>query len=214
MEESPERIRAGITLWGELHEQMGRQLLEYNYSMWNLGIMDAEVKSFFFKMVHGELWLNQQRAHFEDLDRWCTFCGIMKKRELAGRGINEGMAEYVAEMRGLPPENTDHLFWGCEVSRRVINEFFRITCGEQGRVVSKEKFLGGWLDISRICTIIGLFTVHYVKYYIYTCRMRRRLPIVQHLVDEFDYTTLRLTRSVKWRDGLQQLVYTLSSIWM
>jgi hypothetical protein len=109
MEDSPERIRAGITLWGEMHEHMGRRLLEYNYSMWNVGIMDAEIKSFLFKLVHGKLLLNQQRAHYEDIDRWCTFCGIMKKRELAGRGINEGMDEYVAEMRNLPPENTDHL---------------------------------------------------------------------------------------------------------
>jgi hypothetical protein len=213
MEESPDRIRAGITLWGEMHEHMGRRLLEYNYSMWNVGIMDAEIKSFLFKLVHGKLLLNQQRAHFEDIDRWCTFCGIMKKRELAGRGINEGMDEYVAEMRNLPPENTDHLFWECQVSRRVINDFFRLTCGEQGRVVSKEKFLGGWQDISKMFTIIGLFTVHYVKYYIFMCRMRRRLPIVQHLEDEFDYTTLRLTRSTKWSEGLQHLVHILSSIW-
>ncbi len=68
-EQSPLGILAGITLWGNGMGGMSRELVEYTYGLWAVGILSADYKDFLFKMVHGKLYMNGQRANFEDVCR-------------------------------------------------------------------------------------------------------------------------------------------------
>ncbi len=125
----------------------------------------------------------------------------------------EGTDEFIREMDRVEPENTEHLFWECESVKTVIINIFRITCGEPAGNVDKGKFMCGWEDVSRKFTRIGLYLVHFVKFYIYKCRNWKRLPLTYHLIDKFEYAAMGLARNRTWREGLQQVVHVLESNW-
>jgi hypothetical protein len=91
----PRAIRSAVTLWGNDLDNMGKELTEVNFKIWSLGSLEANFKDFCFKLVHGKLYLNAQRARFDnETNRWCTFCGISKVNELKGRGIFENNPLY------------------------------------------------------------------------------------------------------------------------
>ncbi len=92
---TPMGIAAGITLWGGGMEQMGRGLVEMNYGLWTCSVLDAGYKDFLFKLVHGKLYLNNQLAHFVDVESKCTFCLIHEKRTMKSENVREGSQEYV-----------------------------------------------------------------------------------------------------------------------
>jgi hypothetical protein len=104
-------IRPLRTMWDANIENMSRTLIESYLGIWKLGILDSELKDFLFRLMHGKLYLNNQRANFGPVNRWCTFCGILKTRELKNRGINRDNAIFEAELEQLPVETTDHLLW-------------------------------------------------------------------------------------------------------
>jgi hypothetical protein len=58
----------------------------------NVGALEADLKDFLFRMVHSKLYLNQQRAHYADVRtrRCCTFCMIIKEKELKNSGVEAG----------------------------------------------------------------------------------------------------------------------------
>jgi hypothetical protein len=78
---NPMNIAAGITLWGDFMEQMGRECVELHYKLWTCALLESEFKDFLFKLVHGKLYLNSQAAHFADVESKCTFCMIQEKRK-------------------------------------------------------------------------------------------------------------------------------------
>jgi hypothetical protein len=118
-----------------------RILCEMNYCIWTISHLPAEFKNFCFKLVQGRLYLNQQRARFADVGRWCTFCGINKSRELRARGIERDNALYEDEMVRLPAENPAHLFWDCIIVNRLIKVFFNEITGTHNLVVEKKNIL-------------------------------------------------------------------------
>jgi hypothetical protein len=99
---SPRLVRAGVTLWEGVHDEMSRELLERNYSLWSDSRLEAGFKDFMFRLVHGKLYLNYQRANFEDINRGCTFCAMGKHRELTVRGLTVDDREYQVEIERLP----------------------------------------------------------------------------------------------------------------
>jgi hypothetical protein len=123
--------------WGD------RLLCEMNYCIWTISHLPAEFKNFCFKIMHGRLYLNQQRARFAEVGRWCTFCGINKSRELRERGIERGNALYDAEMERLPAENPAHLFWECNAVNGLINIFFNELVGTRNLAVDRRKYFIG-----------------------------------------------------------------------
>ncbi len=173
---SPSMVRAGATLWAGFHGDMSRELLERNYSFWTDSRLEAGFKDFTFRLVHGKLYLNYQRANFEDINRGCTFCEMVKHRELTDRGLNIEDMEYQAEIVRVPREDTTHLFWECGKSSTLINGMVQSLLGQQwGRriVVNKRKFMGGWEGASKRDTNVTLFIVHFIKYFIFKCKQRR-----------------------------------------
>jgi hypothetical protein len=212
---SPRLVRAGVTLWDGYHEGMSRELLERNYSLWSDSRLEAAFKDFIFRLVQGKLYLNYQRANFEDISNKCTFCEIGKKRELMLRGLNEGDMEYQAEIDRLPREDNNHLFWECNKTGVLITGIVEQLIGQQvgGRiVVSKNKYMCGWEGASKIDTNVSLFIVHFIKYFIYKCKQRKRFPLLLHAMEEFWIAIEHLKKSSKWRASLQHMNVILLEI--
>jgi hypothetical protein len=192
-------IRSLRTMWGEDLENMSRKLIESHLAIWKLGILDSEFKDFLFRMVHGKLYLNNQRANFGQLNRWCTFCWLQKIRELRTRGINRDNAIFEAEIEQLPAETMDHLFWGCRHTERVITYFFGNVLGVHNPVISKDKYWLGWEEYSRDATKWVIIVIGFVKYYLFKCSRRKVFPIHYRLKEEFGELVLSLCRRVRWR---------------
>jgi hypothetical protein len=158
--------------------------------------------------VHGKLYLNYQRANFEDINRGCTFCEMVRYRELIDRGLNIEDIEYQAEIVRVPREDTTHLFWECGKSSTLINGMVQCLLGQQwGRrmIVNKRKFMGGWEGASKRDTNVSLFIVHFIKYFIFKCKQRRRLPLLMHALEEFWIAVGHLKKTFKWREPLEHM---------
>jgi hypothetical protein len=166
-ENDPSDIAAGITLWGEHRNVMGRELVELNYGMWKTSLLDPSFKNFLFKLVHGKLYLNAQLANFGEVEPQCTFCVIKERAVLRRELIREGSNEHTRRLSALDRESVNHLFWECNSVKTVITKFFNDIAQENNLNINKEKFFGGWSSISIKRTKVLLIIVHFVKYYIY-----------------------------------------------
>ena len=62
--------------------------------IWAKTSLKPGVKDFLFRYTHGRLHVNNIRANFEDIDRWCTFCSLKEKAELRNEGILADSQEY------------------------------------------------------------------------------------------------------------------------
>jgi hypothetical protein len=178
---------------------MSRNLIEINMGIWKIGSLDSELKNFLFRWIHGKLYLNNQRARFGNENRWCTFCGILKERDLRRRGLHREDVEYMNEMGLLNSENIDHLFWACRVTSSLITQFFGELLGTPQVIISKSKFFEGWEEYKHDATRWVIIVISFVKYYIYSCSRRKIIPMVTGLREEFRWLTYSLGRKRRWR---------------
>jgi hypothetical protein len=174
--------------------------------------LPAEVKNFYFKLIQGRLYLNQQRARFAEVGRWCTFCGIVKSRELRGRGVNRDQPEYEDEMGRLPAENVVHLFWECLSVSNLIKRFFNEMLNSNNLDIDKNKFFTGWYGKSKDNTIFILICVHLVKYIIYNFRNKIRIPTYFTLKEEFWNLMGSLSAYGRWRGEVREIRQSLHNI--
>ena len=78
--------------------------------IWAKSSLKPGVKDFLFRYTHGRLHVNNIRANFEDINRWCTFCSLKEKAELRNEGILLDSQEYQDRMGRLSVETVRHLF--------------------------------------------------------------------------------------------------------
>jgi hypothetical protein len=72
--------------------------------------------------------------------------------------------------------------------------------------------MGGWEVESRLRTRIILILVHFVKYYIYNCRVRRNMPSSAGIMYEYGGLLRNMTRNNKWCIHLRELTESMSDI--
>jgi hypothetical protein len=186
-------------MWGDNLENMSRTLIETHLAIWKLGILDSDFKDFLFRLAHGKLYLNNQRANFGHVNRCCTFCWIQKSRELRRRGINRENAVYEAEIERLPEETLEHLFWECRDTKKVIVDFFGNELGDRNLVISKDRYWMGWEEYSTDATRWVIIVTGFIKYYLFKCSRRKVLPIQYRLREEFGGLVASLCRRARWR---------------
>ncbi len=208
----PSDIAAGITLWGEYRNVMGRELVELNYGMWKNSLLDPAFKNFLFKLVHGKLYLNAQLANFGEVEPQWTFCVIKERATLRRELIREGSNEHTRRLSALDRESVNHLFWECNNVKTVITKFFNDIAQENNLNIDKEKFFGGWNSISVKRTKALLIIVHFVKYYIYICRNRKKMPTVAGLTYEFEGLERNMRRSADWSTNFREGLGSISEI--
>jgi len=151
------------------------------------------------------LYLNSALAHFAEERPGCSFCTIEAKRELRIQGILEEMPEYDYYLRLVQPENTSHIFWECEHVQAVIQEFFAHIRTENGMGfgranirLDKSVFFRGEIRSNLGKAKAELIIYHFVKYYIYQCRFRQRLPNYLELRRDFNFLTIQTGNARKW----------------
>jgi hypothetical protein len=191
---------------------MGRNLIEMNLGLWKIALLAPDFKNFLFKLVHGRLYLNAQLAHFDDIDPQCTFCSIKEKINLKREFVREGSNEYIRRLQALDRETINHLFWDCVHVNRVIRSFFNTIANGNDQNVVKDKYMGGWKVESILRTKIILILVHFVKYYIYSCRIRRNIPSTAGIMYEYGGLVGNMVRNYQWCINIREMTESMSDI--
>ncbi len=211
-ESDPTEIASAVTLWGGYREIIGRDLIEVNYGLWKTTLLVPNFKNFLFKLVHGKLYLNAQLATFDDIEPQCTFCSIKEKNELKKELIREGSNEYIHRLQALDRETTNHLLWDCTSVNGLVRGFFNSIANENNLNVDKDKYMGGWKVDSTLRTKIILILVHFVKYYIYTCRNRRTIPSTMGLMYDYGGLLGNILRNNNWGVNFREISDSMGDI--
>jgi hypothetical protein len=211
-EQEPRNIGTVRNLWGGDEEPLDRQLVELNLGLWKTGPLSAGFKNFLFKLVQGRLWFNAGLAHFTEEEPWCTFCGIIAKRELDERGITQDQPEYEYYVGLCPRETLHHVFWECEHVQPLIQTFFRHICSGNGnlqnfggRDILKSEFFWGELKESKAKSTAAIMWTHYVKFYVYTCRYKKQIPGLHDLTNDFEDFCIKMGNAGKWGRWMNRL---------
>jgi len=195
-------IPAAVTLWGENVRDCSRKLIEESYGMWGNNWLTTDFRAFLFNLTQGRLYLNNvlHRIRPAENKQTCTFCIIQGKRELEVRGINRDQPEYEYYLNLLPVETVKHLFWECEAVQGIIQKVNRWICGraqDEGDLLSYTSFMMGDMKDRKGDVKCDLIWKHFVKYYLYRCRLRVSLPSYGSLIYEL-LGLGRNTRRLDW----------------
>jgi hypothetical protein len=201
----PREIASGITLWGNGVAEMNRVRKELNFGAWNTNCLEAGFKDFLFKLMDGKLYLNQIVAHFSDTRPQCTFCTIEEKKRLQTERVEEGSIIWNTRINRLHHESVFHLFWECQYVRRVIHEIGNKLAGTIGRTFTKVHFFGGLDDISIMNMKMSILIVHYIKFYIFKCKLRHRLPYFSHGIYDIGWLFEILAKRELWREQVEDI---------
>jgi hypothetical protein len=203
MNNNPNTMASLVTLWGVGVEEKGRIFVEWNLKSWTVPMLDPAFKDFCFKLLHGRLYLNSALSHFMDVQPWCTFCLLSKRKELSNRGILEDSPVYGIEIQRLERETIKHCFLECDLVRNTVYKTInKITKTMNERILEKAYWEGGE-RVSKIETVISILIVRYIQFGIYRCRNRRSVPTVVSLYDEVNGLFEILWRKISWRESLQ-----------
>ncbi len=205
LENDPRTMSSLRTLWGIRIEEKERRFVELNLRMWTISVLDPEFKDFCFRLLHGRLYLNLAISHFSDIAPGCTFCTIKKGRELRGRGIEIGTAQYDMEIVQVAPETAEHLFWACREVKGVIKNYINMLAGSVGEEISVIKYWEGCELEYNVDSMLSILVVRFVQFATYRCRVRRRLPLLVNIRDDVGALLEQINRRAKWRGGLQRL---------
>ena len=191
---------------------MNRVRIELNYGLWKIGFLGAKFKEFLFRLVHGKLYVNQILANFADVRPHCTMCVIKEKREMKILHIEEDSVVWRDRLNRLSHESVFNLFWDCVCVRTLIDSVGNWLAGTEGRTFIRSMFFGGMDDIStqnmRMCILI----VHYIKYIIFECKIRNRIPTITHVRYEMGTLFSCIGNREDWREqreDVPELVYRM-----
>ena len=202
-ENDPSVIASAVTLWGGGIEYMGRSLVELNFSMWKLNKLEAGFKNFMFKLVQGRLYLNQALSHFTDVTPQCTFCQIEERGKMIRENIARDGRIWNDRLNRLRHESILHLFWECPLVKKVVNEVGNRLSGTIGRSFTKIKWLGGLKDYSTKNMQMSILLVHFIKYYVYLSRCRKKIPNAPQCMYELGHFLQCIGRGEKWREQIE-----------
>ena len=191
----PRNVPSAVTLWGEFGlNEVSRELVETNFSTWGMSKLSTNFRGFLFKLVQGRLYLNNVLANIHNESNKCTFCEISAKADLNRRGIVEGDAVYDYYLSIQPVETISHLFWDCIHVQDIIHKFYRwirnFDWYRGNAQIDKKDFFIGMEHAFKGVVTADIIWKHYVKFYIYQCRARKKLPTFASLRYEFEGMTM------------------------
>ena len=199
----PRTLPSVCTLWGNQIRQGDRKLVELHMSLWSCGGISVKLRDFCFRLLQGRLYLNNVLFNINprENNRYCTFCEIKAKKDLNDRNITEEQPEYEYYLNLQPTENIDHFFWECTYSQTVIQRSFRwlsngnILRGNEQ--ITKQEFMVGANRNYNNLTFCDIIWKVYIKFFLYKCRSRKKLPVFGSLLNEL-VVLLRETKNLNW----------------
>jgi hypothetical protein len=156
-------------------------------------------------MVHGRLYLNNQRARFMEIEPMCTFCIIREKENMKMEGVPELSPEFERRLRALDRETTSHIFWDCRIVRDLVSKVINYLCNTRGRGIEKGKYMMGCETENKRETEFVLLIVHVIKYGIYKCKHRRVIPTFASLRYEVEEFVGAILRKQRWRESIRDI---------
>jgi hypothetical protein len=203
----PRQIMAGRNARGGLVWD-NRELCEINYKVWTISHLDAKFKDFCFRLVQGRLYLNQQLSRFAEVDRWCTFCGIKKEQSLKLRNILRNDLVYRQELEMLEGETALHLFWDCQFVCDIIKNVCNEIANTNQLTINREKYLCGYMGTNKDDSLFNVMFVNAIKYVLYKCKQRKKLPTTFYMRMELNGIFLRLWKFKRWKYNVEHLTVT------
>jgi len=186
----PSTVPSVQTLWGGALDFTNRWLIELNLGLWGLNKLGADFRMFIFNFMQGRMYLNNVVARFDNISPICTFCEIKSRADLYVRGITVDMPEYPYYMNLQPVESVDHLFWECPTSNLVIQQCYRWIRGFDWyngiEEMDKFEFLIGIDNVKKSIVKVDLIWKHFVRYFIYKCKIAKRIPHFPSLKHELE----------------------------
>ncbi len=156
--------------------------------------------------------MNQQLARFAEVDRWCTFCGINKTQNLKTRNIVQNDPIYRLELEMLEGETAIHLFWDCQHVNDIIRLLCNIIANTDQLAVNREKYLCGFLGRNKDESIFNVMFVNAIKFVLYKCKQRMRMPTIYYMRSELEGIFGRLRRYKRWAYYVEHISTTTRSL--
>ncbi len=211
-ENNPNRIASLHTLWGARIEQKDRKYIEWNLRVWSISVLEAQFKDFCFKLLHGRLYLNLALSHFTDTRPGCTFCKIVKKKELSERGINEGTVQFNLELEQIENETVEHLLWECGVTKRSVTGVLNRLTGNDGMRVNRERYMEGTETDNKVDDTMVIIVCRYIQFLIYNCRLRVKTPSVVYVLEELQGFVGRMQKYERWRGTIRRVPLLMNRV--
>ena len=132
-------------------------------SIWGNNFLDNSTKTFAFKLHNNQLGTNSRVSHFvRGHDRNCTFCTL--------NNIGDENAETIS-----------HLFFDCQYTERLLENFYSEVFGIRYRMVTRSEFFVGFnLTNKAECFILDIVNL-LVKKFIWDCKLRFQTPSTERL---------------------------------
>ena len=164
-------------------EELDRGICETHMGIWAKSTLEPGFKDFLYRYSHGRLHVNNTRANFDDVDRWCTFCSMKVKIELRNDLVPLDSQEYRERMERLPVETVRHLFWDCQHTKPHIVTL----CNEIGwDNMDSNEFLIGKNEGNNFKNEFGIIIKHWIKYWIYNKKVQERAPRITEMRNNFE----------------------------
>jgi len=130
----------------------------------------------------------------------------MEKRSMKMAGVGEDTDEWAARLRGVRHESVQHLLWECEYTQRTVHRVGFILTGGDGERFRKKEYFTGLLDVGIPVMQMSELIVHFVKYYLYKCKLRFKIPTPNKCVFEMQGMIHIMQKGNKWQEEIEDLV--------
>ena len=130
-----------------------------------MGVLSAEFKNFSFKFIHGRLYLNQARAHFDAIHPCSTLCEKREKIRVRNNGMVLTDNEWAVLRNGLPHESIRHIFRECDTVKPILVRWLNELCQgvEEGNGIGREvniiNYWGGVHDFRKWRMKLGILII-------------------------------------------------------
>jgi exonuclease III len=146
-------------------------------SQWNTTSYPVKLRDFCFKFRNNILGLNTRVSHFNlNRGRGCTFCTI--------KGILP-----------VPDEDFLHIFFSCPETKKVHDNFFNRYLSIVNNDDIKKILFTGMLPEANAPNLFILAATNVILAYIWECKLQKRLPTLESMLNDLFYTTNSIIKS-------------------
>jgi len=182
-----------------LLEEIDRKTVENIFDIWGKIFLKPDFKNFSFRYVQGRLFLNQSVSQYDErVEPYCTFCKINKIAELRVTGILPGSPIFDENLRNVPHESVQHIFWQCPNVGHITNW---VKTKLELEELTQTEFLLGKKAESMVSTEKLNIILMWVKYWIYTRKTMYKIPRVRDIENDWVEIADQVNKVKRFRWG-------------
>jgi hypothetical protein len=138
------------------------------YSMWGKSYLNNDLRVFLLKYYNNILGLGNRIAHFvQNAESRCTFCLLSNRLDPVA-------------------ESFEHIFYSCPSTQIILKKFFKKFLTP---ILSAENYFTGSGTVGNEKENVPFsLTLDILRYFIWQCKLNKRLPIYSCIIDDVSYT--------------------------